>query len=661
MFARRTAIVLLALSALPALSQSSVAPKEDLARLVPAESMFYVERAGHDAVKDVFAASNLGEMYKDPAINAFVNETRVQIGKLIVKGMFDLQADKDIDRNQELLHQFLKPWWYKPAALFLLPATHVEGGTDPFSSAGFICVVPQADRKEPQAALETLMKIGVPEKGAGERQAFVYTSGKLTWSGVAKSSHDEFTLPTEVGKLKDALKGKSLFLTCWTQKYLLVATSLEAAEAMDKTVAGPKGLAGDANFATVMKKTELKDWAFRWYLSPSAIGKMMDKDTIVEMKRTLNPLGLGKVEGIGGTGGYDKNVFVRRTYILSPNTETGLLRFFKSGESYKPAFAMMPQGATVVLAGRVDLPAMLKLYTRMIKGELATSGPADDEKNWTAQEKKGFKALNDLAAASDGNVGVYLGKVDMSAMMGIPPMGMVVGIKDKDKANRVLAEFKQLAGVETQPTTDAAEEETPSGEKVPKVYRNVAIHPLGNNIMVALMDDRMIISPTPRGLKLAIDVAMDKKGGFAKDSKGEKYLTVAGDGSGMFYVDLGVLAKAFWPMLIQAREASKTMGPGGDIIIGGLPLGTLPETEVLTKYLGPELAVFENDKDGLLLKSSGLVPLVTKLVPAYGAMGGFFMYAFASHSSHTSSPATKDLEEALPPAPSSQPADNEKF
>ena len=655
MLARSIAVVLLALSALPVLAQSSAAPKEDLAKLVPAESMFYVEHVGHDAVKDAFAASNLGEMYKDPAINQFVNETRVEVGKLIVKGMFDLQSDTDIAKHQELLHQFLKPWWYKPAALFLLPAKHMEGGADPFSSAGFICALPQADRKEPQAALETLMKIGVPEKGAGERQAFVYTSGKLTWSGVARSSHDEFTLPTEVGKLKEALKGKTLFLTCWTEKHLLVAISLEAADAMDKTVAAPNGLAGDANFATVMKKTDLKDWAFRWYISPSAIGKMLDKDEIVEIRRQVNPLGLGKVEGIGGTAGYDKNVFVRRTYILSPNTETGLLRFFKPGESYKPAFAMMPQGATIVLAGHVDLPAMLKLYRQMIKGDQATSGPAADDKKWTADEKKGFKALDDLAAASDGNVGVYLGKVDMTAMMGVPPMGMVVSIKDMDKAKKVLADFESLAGVTTQPAT--AEEETPSGEKVPKSYRKVAIHPLANDMMVALMDDRMIFSPTPRGLRLEIDAAMDKKCGFAKDSKGEKYLNVAGNGSGIFYMDLGVLANAFWPMFMQAREAGRTLGQGGDIILGGLPLGTLPETEVLTKYLGPELAVFENDKDGLLLESSGLVPLVTKIAPVYCTVSVYVGLELASGMSRIH----KAQETPEPPAPSSQLADNEKF
>ncbi len=56
-----------------------------------------------------------------------------------------------------------------------------------------------------------------------------------------------------------------------------------------------------------------------------------------------------------------------------------------------------------------------------------------------------------------------------------------------------------------------------------------------------------------------------------------------------------------------------------------MPLASLPSTQKLVSLLGPEVAVFEPDQDGLLLKSRGKIPFVTKIFAVYPMLGILFM------------------------------------
>ncbi|MCY2929205.1 MAG: hypothetical protein NTV86_06860, partial [Planctomycetota bacterium] len=154
---------------------------DGLAGFVPQGALVFVERRGHTAVRAAMQASNFGAMAADEAILKFVHESRVQIGKQIVKGAFDLTEPQDVEARQKQLHEVLKPFWYRPAAFCLVGQ---KDGSSPTSV--FLCTTGpyQASCRK---ALEELMKIGVPAEGvAGTRQAFTYRKGEVLWKGVIK-------------------------------------------------------------------------------------------------------------------------------------------------------------------------------------------------------------------------------------------------------------------------------------------------------------------------------------------------------------------------------------------------------------------------------------------------------------------------------------------
>jgi len=589
-----------------------------LARFVPANVVFFVERAGHDAVKDAFDASNLGAMFHDPSLAEFIQDLRAQMFDTILEELYDLDVEADGGRNPALLQQLLTPIWRYPSAVFYLP-TPEDTPNEMRRSFGLICVVPQDARKEPRAAIESVEASGVSGPSS-KQQPFKWTTERLAWTGVAGSYNAFGELPTEAGELEKALEDKALFMTCWTEKYLLVATSLAAAEALDKGIADAKfkGLAAEADFQAVIKKTETPNWAFRWYVNPVVIGEMLDEDDREEARRTVKALGLENVRAIGGVAGYDKKTFVQRTFVLSPKTDSGLLRLFAAKGSYKPALAMVPRNAAFAMAGQVDPKAVAALIREVVLLDECDDDhdeDGDDEACELSEEAEAvLKDIADIAAGCNGHVIAFVGAMNMLDMMSDnpPPIGLVLGMKDEKAALDALASMRQL-NMARHHGDDSRRGDR--GERAAKTYREVVIHPLGRSFAAA-MGDRLIVSLSQQGVRQAIDAAKDPEdsGGFGKDSKGEAYAALAGEGAGIFFVDLASIAKSFWPMLRTelARE-------GRDEENGRFQ--TLPDTDTLLKHLGPEVAVIENDPDGLLLQCTGLLPFATHWAGGYSGIG----------------------------------------
>jgi hypothetical protein len=685
MFAKKFYIVMLAAvgmlacTAAPAMAQAAPAASDDkgLLPMIPPDAIFFVEHRGHTAIHDVFLQSNLGKMYKDEAITQFVQDTRVQFGKMIMKEIFDSPNVKtDPAELQRTLHKVLKPFWYKPAAMFVVLT---DGKMDDAPGMGFICAMDEKSRAEAKPALDSLMSIGVPSAGMGQRQAFKWKTDKLEWLGVAKShsqweadpaggpgkmTSKEWTLSPNVEKQADELKDKSLFMTCWTEKHLLVATNLSAAAALGKATAKP-----DANkdknesLARIMKKTALKDWAFRWFVDAEAFQKAIkDKDHGGEMVKLMKSIGLPHVGGIGGTTGYADNVYTRLTYIDAPNSGGGVFGILKLDGDYKKALGMMPRQTTFVLAGQLDGPKCVALVRRIAlaaAGEKAgardetrkhiekvetthtvvefniadgESTPASKPATQPAEEpklseeaSKTIAQMEKLLAAGNGHAGVYV--TDIQAMMGMmggggAPVGMVLDIKDKAKATAAIDELVKLAGI-TEGTRPVMNPNDPPGTvppEPPKEYRKVKIRYLSEMVRLGVMEDRVVLAMSSDAFKAAVDAALDKNGAPDPDSQQAKLLQLCGKGSAAFSMDLAVLAKLGWPLLSQAMENPEATEH--------MPLASLPSTEKLVSFLGPEVAVFQPDQGGVLLKSRGKIPFSTKLIAGYPLMmfvmmGGF--------------------------------------
>ena len=631
------ALVLWACMAAQAAPPAAASDDSGLLPMIPEEAVFFIERRGHDAVHEAFTASNLGQMAADEAIQQFVNDSRVKCGKVIVRGMFNLTDDADITRHQELLHSLLKPFWYNPCAMFVLVD---KEGREP--GLGFICVTGK-HANECKTALETLMKVGVPgDSKAGTRQAFTYKSGSVTWQGVAKS-YEEFTLAKgDARPMAEQLKGRSLFMAHWMGHILCVATDLRAADAMGKVLAvtdkTAKGKIANESLQVVMKKTALKDWAFRWYLDVDAVLKLMkglEGRGSQPMTRYMKVLGLDKVRGIGGTGGYADNVFARMTYVDSPNTTGGLLRVCKMGGSYKQGLSMVPE-STFCLAGALDTSVLTKLIRDMtLAGEtgseseevvsLKTNEPAGAAGTGSTPATRGSGKLSEtaekvmqqielLAEASGGSAAFFV--TDLQGLVGMamgsgPPVGFVLDLKDPAKAEKAVDALVELAQGKK---GDDAEDKSKGASE----YRKIKVRQVEKMLRIAILKDRMVLAMDDTAMKAAIDAALDKTGGFAPGGKAETLTKLAGNGASVFMMDLAAIAKLGWPILMKFAEM-----PGG---AEQFPFTSLPSTEKMVRMLGPEVAVLEGDAGGLLMKSRGKIPFATKFILAYPMAGySFFL------------------------------------
>jgi len=593
-----------------------------LVSLIPQEAFFYVERRGHEAVREAFLASNLGKMAEDEAIKQFVHDSRVRIGQMIVKGMFDLETMEEIKHHQELLHELLKPFWYKPCAIYVV----VDKNFSNEPGLGFICITGKY-RAECKKALDALMQVGVPAEGAaGTRQVFTYRKHATVWQGVAKGD-SAFALPEDPKKQIEMLEKRSVFMVCWLNDILLVATKLSAADAMSRrlSVATPsEGKSADESFQVVMKKTKLKDWAFRWYLDLKPIMASAKSDG--SMSRVLSAMGIDQIRGVGGTGGYADKVYTRLTYIHAPKISRGPLRLLKQGGSYKKGLAMVPDPSTILLAGEFDKKVLPTMIREMMASESGSRSPATLPAETASQPTAELderasdvlKQIELLADASNGHAGLFL--TDIVAMMGMmagggPPVGAVLGLEDRASAVKAIDELVRLAGVEAQEEED---EEELEGPPKAKQYRKVPIRYLGEMVRMAILADRVVIAMSDDAMKSAIDAALDGIGGFAPEGKSLALANLAGDGAGIFKLDLAAFAKTFWPLLMQMAESMPEQ----------FPLVSMPSGGKMVRLLGPEIAVLSGEADGVLMKSRGKIPFSTKMILSgpLGMASFFFMF-----------------------------------
>jgi len=599
------------------------ASEAGLMPMIPAEAVFFVERRGHEAIRPAMLAANFGKMAADEAILQFAHDSRTKICKMIVQDALDLDKDdtQQIDLHQKLLHQALKPLWYRPCALFVTFSRQ-----DDTPGIGFLCLTGRY-RKETGEALAALLQSAVQTRRRA--MPLTYRSGLLTWRGLVDTAPT--TMPAEKQEIRKFLARKDLFMVAWHNQLLCVATRLSTLEAVSKLLSapGPSKIA-HAGARSVLAKTAITDWAFRWHVDVETIFRLAEEaDPGDMMSPEVVALGLDKVRGIGGAEGYADGVSTRFTYVDAPKADRGLPRLFARGGSYKRALAMTPDGAGFALGGQLDTKVLMK----MIRDLVVADSPAATRPALGLEPgiEKALKLLNDVAEAAGGDVTVYA--TDLQSMMTMGsgdslPFGAVLSIKQTDKAIRAVDELIALAEADdnedeaddNEDEDEAKEEEEETEVAKPlKMYRKVAIRRVGEDpvVRIAMLKDRLVLALGDPALKAAIDTALDDIGGFEPDSQGAKLMAQAGEGSGFFTVDLAGLARLTWPILSQWTESDSDF-----------PFASLPSTQKMVRLLGPEVAVFEADEGGLMMKSRGKVPFATKAAIAFPVAAGMVYMAF---------------------------------
>jgi len=614
---------LLLAAAAPATAQRTAGSggEAGLMPMIPAEALFFLERRGHKAIRPAMLASNFGKMATDESILQFVHDSRVKIGKMIVTSLFDVDEEDttQIDRLQKLLHKALKPLWYRPSAMFIMYDPH----TDDEPGFGFFCLT-GSYRKEAGEALDALMKAALePEKG---NVPVTYRSGLLTWRGAAGGPTGT-AMPKDPKALREALGNDSLFLVAWHNQLLCVATNIETVEAISKLLSAPgKSKTAHPGARAVLAKTNITDWSHRWHVDIEGIFSAVEAGG-ERVSPEMVALGLDKIRGIGGAEGYADGVSTRLTYLDTPGADRGIPRLFARGGSHRRALAMTPPGTVVAMGGQLDPKALMRMVRELVIADSpAATRPA---LGLEPQTEKILKLLTHVAEGSGGNVTLYV--TDLQAMfMGggeSLPFGAVVSLEQGEEARKqalkAVDELIAMAEGDDEDGEDGEDGEGPSSRPAAKaslkMYRRVAIRRVGSRpaVRIAVLKDRLVLAMGDPALKAAIDAALDNMGGVEPDGPGAKLMARAGKGAGFLTLDFPGMARLGWPLLSQLAEEQEDF-----------PFGSLPSTQKMVRLLGPEVAVFEADEGGLLLKSRGTVPFATKAAPIFSMGSGIAWLIF---------------------------------
>ncbi len=592
---------LLLASALPLAAQELSGKDVGLLTMMPKEAFFFVERQGHTAVKPAMQASSLGRLAGDDAVLQFVHATRDKIETLMVRSMLELNGP-NLDQRRQAFHQFLRPFWYQPCAMYLVYQKEGDPGVS------LVCL-PGQYAEDARKGLDSLLSADVkPADQDAPRHSFTYKTGWTVWKGVAWAQQP-FKLGGDQAAQVEAIRQAraKVLLALWDGPVLRLTTDLFVADLVGKREPTRQDLsmAAKPSVQTVLNKTRLGQWAFRWHVDVEHLFAQAGQG---DLPRELEVLGLRAIRGVGGCEGYEGKFYARKTYVDCPGGCKGLLQAFRPGGSYQQALAMVPPEVTFCLAGELNTQPLLQMVRTLAGGAAPPGQPAQD-----SEPQAVIKAVERLAGASTGHVALFVTDLQsMVAGMGRDfPLGAVLGIKDPAGARAAVQDLMKLA-----PEAGEPDENQPPALKE---YRKVPLLRMGRNptLYWAVLEDRVIAAFSDNTLKAALDAALDKMGGLPSEGKAKALAEELGKGEAFFLFDLAAVTKLIWPMLMPMAQNPN--------MSEDFPLASLPSTNKIVSFLGPEVAVFQADAGGLLLNSRGTVPFATKAFMTYPLMFGLFM------------------------------------
>jgi len=626
------ALIAVALPAGPAAAADST--DAGLLPLIPAKAFFLVERPGHDAVHDAFAASNFGEFAANPAIRKFAKDTLGKIEQYLLTDMLEMgtTADPQFAEYRRQLRTVLVALAYKPAAAFALLN---EKDFNETPGLGVLCLTGE-HRPAVQKAVERLLAAGAPPTpGPGRRQPFTYDSGASRWNGVLWANR-EFLLTAEPGERMRTLRewDDGMIMVCWTGELLYIATNLQVADKVSALLsAQSESIQTNKDLQATLAATKLADWAFRWYFD--IYGLRTDAMRSTPLPTELVAMGFDKVRSVGGTEGYADRTWTSYTYLHCPGADRGMPRLISAEGDPAVGLSMVPRNASIAAAGQIDKEVLMRMI-REAAGEDApppgpTTRPAGDEHVDEGLNLDISGKITGLLADSDGHAGVYMTNLEMAVMGMIgggdmqAPIGVVLQTRDAKQAATALKELIDLttndrrrgpggparpaAGAGADNEADRDEEQTDE-KQTPQIkyYRGVAVETLnwdGPDVDIAALDDRLILAFSDMAAIAAIDAAKGDSGGVSARGRGIELHKLAGDGAAMFRIDLPALASALGqvaPLMMMANDRDS-------------PLGMLPPIPLLARLLTQEVSVIRAVPDGLSMESRGLLPFANKVGP----------------------------------------------
>jgi len=325
------------------------------------------------------------------------------------------------------------------------------------------------------------------------------------------------------------------------------------------------------------------------------------------VQRVLDASGLANVTSLASVTGLDGEGYLGRSLIAFDGEPGGVLAALTNGSLAPEDLEPIPSDATVALAARLDLSAVL---------EAVLSAAEVVEPRASAEILEGLQELHDeLGIDVRGDVLGSLGdtwRIYNSPSEGglvITGLTAVVQVEDAPRLAAVHAKLIAMAKKEFRQDADDASSRSPRIEQFEFQDREIYFfNARDNDFPVApawcLTDDQLIVAPFPQNIKSYLLRDSDHES-LATVPEVAELFTPEGGPIAMAYCDTAKLFELIYPLVPMAAQAimSELQREGIDVNVSILPSAT-----AIGKHLRPGVMTVRRNGTGIELTNRQTIP-----------------------------------------------------
>lgn len=373
---------------------------EELTRVLPDDTVYFIATSGGDALKDECAKSILGRIGNDPQVTRFVAQIRTELMAMVTRG----EDHPEVPQMATMAIEYGQLLLKRPIVIGVARAETAEG-----PPACLFAILDAGDRKSELAAAVTRIEGMIGEEEIGEVEV-----GALTMRGPKDS--DE--VPLYWG---------------WVGNYLIVSIN-DAQGVAAKYLANPRSAATDHLKKVAGHGDALVayyDFQRIWQIVQSFALREGGQDDLIPVKVALDELGVSRLGAVVARVGFSGGDLIADSFAELPEPRTGLFAAFKPVDaSLLGTVDAMAVNATIM---NLDLGHIFDTVMKTLKAVSPDEGYPEVQEGLAELESEvGIRLRDGLLKSLAGPVVFY--SLPAGRMPEAPMGGAVAMLKLSDSA-----------------------------------------------------------------------------------------------------------------------------------------------------------------------------------------------------------------------------------
>jgi len=575
-----------------------IARAAELAAIMPAESVVYIEWSGSDAVREAYAATAMGKIWAEPEMQRFAAELEKGINRLMVAPDAGPTL-KQIGMGVQMVKPLLRHLWHHRVAVSLIGAETTDQG--PGVSA--ILAIELAS-KDDVGIFQGLINMATMQSPKQSETVGEYTMQRVDMPPLPPIRYgavdDVFLVAVGADVLNDVLAVKS-----GTAPGLIANERLATAR---------KKLACTPDNTTLVVHLDLV--RAREQIKPLLLGYTGSEEFPPPVGQLLEELGINGIDSITYASQLADGGCRNATFIAAKAPRKGLLKLYAGKPLADEDFHAVPADAPFVSVFNVDLPAV---YDEALR--IATVFAPEQVAEITEQfeQQTGMKLREDVIALLDDGWTVF----DAPSFGGFWFTGFNVVLETTD-ADAFVTLLDTLAGAIRKMTGDdtlalsTCERNGHTVHYVTVTAGPVPVAPAwgahGKRVAIALFPQ--MVDQT-LALMAAPDVAQRCILANADFARGRKLMPA--ESAAITYIDTKRGATDLYKVFLPAATAGCSMAATVGV---KLDVATIPTQTTMTRHLFADLHGISHDEDGIISAGHGPLPIPLPSIAAGSGVAG---------------------------------------